>query len=329
LELSEDFDLGDTFHPLPEFSKMEDVDEMPPEMELIRKETPSDPQPTPPQAEPSVQSESTSPESRNIASSVSSKDTEEKEMEVSPIKEVFNCEPDHKLRESVKPKGHSLTEQLMRGIFKRDFRIDPTKSLDPSHKRRGRPENAVDMSPANLKRLIAGVRKGLVEKVKNNQRSDARTASICRHLAKIPDHFLKALGSKCRFKSNLVPEVLSSYIKAYIGFIDFYEVTEEKVGRDYLIKMFFDFICLKFPDNKVKAMLSFFVEEGLLSESDVSLYSAFLELRKSASKKSFQYVFKENKAFQLLIKNTQKFLKGDGSAPEVISKVLESLEKED
>jgi hypothetical protein len=300
---------------------------MPPELaENVQKAQPnSEPNSSDPQT-PQL-SESTSVDCKSQPSS----DPSEGRGEGPPPSEGESSEQETgpRLRPAFIPSGHSLTDQLRRGIFEEDFRIDPNKVVDPTQRRRGRPENEVDMSPVALKRLIDNVTKGLVNKVKGEQRSDARTASICRHLAKIPDHFLKALGSKCRYKSSDVSEVLSSYVKAFVGFIRFYKVTVEEVGEDYLTSMFFDFISLKFPENKVKAMISFFKEEGLLSVSDVSSYSAILKERKSASKKSFRLLFEKNKAFQICIKNTQMFLHGDLKAPEVISKVLESLEKED
>ena len=300
---------------------------MPSESELNAREDQGNPEPNSSDSQPPQLSESTSTGSKDQPSPPPSEGRGEEQ--VSPEEESMEQEGGPKLRTPTKPDGHSLIDQLRRGIFDEDFRIDPNKVVDPAQRRRGRPENEVDMSPEALKKLVDGVRKGLLNKVKSKQRSDARTASICRHLAKLPDHFLKALGSKCRYKSSDVSEVLSSYVKAFVGFIRFYEVTVEKVGEDYLIQMFFDFIVLKFPENKVRTMLSFFKKEGLLSVSDVFSYSAILKERKSASKKSFRFLFTQNKAFQICIKNTQMFLHGDSEAPEVISKVLESLEKED
>lgn len=229
-------------------------------------------------------------------------------------------------RDLVKPVGHSLTEQYWRALQPiSDFTIDPKKVADPHKKSRGRPETKIDMSKQALKKLIDKIAQDLVKKMKEkNQRSDARTATICRHIAKIPDHFLKELGSKCRFKSNDLSEFLSSYLKSFVGFLNYYNVSKQS-DPVYIQRLFFDFIMLRFPENKVMALISSFEQEGFLLDRDVSYYSSIFSQRKSAAKKNFKSCFQNNSAFQILIKSVNKLLKGYGEASECIIRVLNDL----
>ena len=210
-------------------------------------------------------------------------------------------------------------EQGLEGIFELSSKAS---SQDPNKKRRGRPEANKDLSNEKLQSLFEDSIKDLDLKIsEKSQRSDARTATINRHVKKFSDKFLKHIGSKCKYKSKHIEEVMQSYLKAfYLGFCPFFQI----IGKDEMREMFYHFIVLCFPEQKVKTIFETLVEEGYISEGKGSAMIGQLAKRKAAQKKSFQLLYKNNSCFRVIVKTVLNTLK-DEINKDVIYNTLLSL----
>ena len=86
----------------------------------------------------------------------------------------------------------SLTEQIRSTVYNHKH----PKPKAPVRNRRGRPEDIKDCSEKALKELMRGWEEELIKRLGRDQRSDAFFASVGRYIKKIPDLFLKYIGSK-------------------------------------------------------------------------------------------------------------------------------------
>ena len=59
-----------------------------------------------------------------------------------------------------------------------------------------------DTRPEVLECLLTKWELELDKRLKRDQRSDAQFASVGRYIKKLPDIFLKYVGSKCQYKSR-------------------------------------------------------------------------------------------------------------------------------
>lgn len=78
---------------------------------------------------------------------------------------------------------------------------NPDKRISSKIKR-GRPEYIKDCDDPILDDLLNQWEKELERRLCREQRSDALFASVGRYIKKIPDLFLKYIGSKCQYKSK-------------------------------------------------------------------------------------------------------------------------------
>lgn len=157
--------------------------------------------------------------------------------------------------------------------------------------KRGRPENQIDLSNKAMHRLHKKWISELKMKLKNDQRSDARTATVCRFIKKSPDIFLKYIGSKCQYKSREVYKVVRSYLKSFVqGFICYLGLED----YPHKFELFLDYITLCFPDTKVKSILEILKNQTSISLDAYKTLIGHLKIRKSASKKSFQELYRVN-----------------------------------
>jgi hypothetical protein len=106
--------------------------------------------------------------------------------------------------------------------------------------KRGRPESSIDCNPAKLKKLMYNWEKGLIKRLERGQRSDAKFATVSRYIKKLPDIFLKYIGSKCQYKSKEIRVVLRAYLKSFLkGFISMFpcpnNIGYEELFYDYII----------------------------------------------------------------------------------------------
>ena len=183
--------------------------------------------------------------------------------------------------------------EASRGNF--NYGLGCTPSMDG--KKRGRPEEEKDESLEAVRKPYKKWFKKLSNKLGIGQRSDARTATIARHAKKIPDAFLKYIGSKSQYKSQDIRKVMRSYLKAFFKcFIPVFKL------EDYPEKgtLFIEFILLCFPETKVREIL-----ELLKAQSFESFYNCFsfkeqLKIRKGASQKSFKVLYLTNNCFKLV-----------------------------
>ncbi|CAI2369661.1 unnamed protein product [Moneuplotes crassus] len=130
-------------------------------------------------------------------------------------------------------------------------------------------------------------------------RSDSFNASVFRSANKVPDYILKHVGSKCKFKSVNIEEVLESYAEAFtVGYVP--TMLAGKPVKDK-IKMFCQFIVLSFPKPKVKRIISMLKEAEYLSLDECQNLLHQLKSRKLSSKKSFQNLARQNICFKNII----------------------------
>jgi len=161
-------------------------------------------------------------------------------------------------------------ESFLTFLLKRlqiSFWEDKKIEKESSKKGRGRPETNIDTSPEALNAFFINCLNEVEKKVsKSKQRSDAKTATIARELKKIPDTILKYIGSKCKYKSTDIYEVVESYAKAYIlGYKKLMDIGELEIKDEF--SMFFSFIILAFPDTKIKAILGQLKNESFFLSS--------------------------------------------------------------
>ena len=92
----------------------------------------------------------------------------------------------------------TLMEQIRKTI---DLHFNPEKVVEKKNKR-GRPEDVKDTRPIVLMNLLNRWEAELDRRLTRDQRSDAQFASVGRYIKKLPDIFLKYVGSKCQYKSR-------------------------------------------------------------------------------------------------------------------------------
>lgn len=185
----------------------------------------------------------------------------------------------------------TLVSQIKRGL-KGDFETLTSKRINQSGlKKRGRPEEEKDTSISVLRMKYSAWQELLVTKAKKNQRSDAKTASIARHIKKMSDYFLKHIGSKCQYKSKDLSAVVRSYLKSFMtGFVKFFKLQK----YSDLFTLFLDFIVLCFPESKVTEIVKELKNQNCLSEGESIHLLSQLTIRKSASKASFTNLYDAN-----------------------------------
>ena len=116
------------------------------------------------------------------------------------------------------------------------FHYNPEPIVD-NRIRRGRPEQVKDLSLGALRGLLLNWEKQLKGRLRRDQRSDALFASVGRYIKKIPDLFLKYIGSKCQYKSKWIETVLKTYLKWFLtGFLVMFSN-----HNDDIVELFYDY----------------------------------------------------------------------------------------
>ena len=144
-------------------------------------------------------------------------------------------------------------------------------------------------------------------------------------LNKLPDILLKFVGSKCKYKSQNIYEVLECYLKTFTdGFMKLHDILER--DEFSLLDLFLDFIVLCFPESKVLEILGLMTEVPHVSSKKLDMLSKQLKMRVGSSKKSFQKFIHDNKCFQIVImKVLQTTDCNDSEKEEKLSSVLRNL----
>lgn len=169
--------------------------------------------------------------------------------------------------------------------------------------RRGRPEDIKDCSPQKLIGLFKAWEEELIRRLNRDQRSDAFFASVGRFMKKIPDIFLKYIGSKCQYKAKDIRIVLKSYLRSFLnGFIVVFPISEEYDKLD----VFCDYCILAFPDSKIKAIFRMMKNEGSMTDKVYLLKLEQLKIRIKASKMSYKDLWNANKCFQIICLSLSK-----------------------
>lgn len=83
------------------------------------------------------------------------------------------------------------------------------------------------------------------------RRGDVFSYGVVSHYRVLPRYFLKHFNTKGQYQNKNIRYVLRSYLKAFMkGFVLVYRIhTDDKTT---LLRLFFDFISLCFPKNKVR-----------------------------------------------------------------------------
>lgn len=167
--------------------------------------------------------------------------------------------------------------------------------------KRGRPEVEKDTSPKALKAVMLGWEKELIRRLSRDQRSDAFFASAGRYIKKIPDIFLKYIGSKCQYKSRDMRVVLRSYLKTFItGFLPMFPLCSRDNNLRGFLDIFLDFCMLSFPDAKWQILLKELLNEGGITMEEYKKKDMWWKIRIKASKLSYRELYDNNNCFQLI-----------------------------
>lgn len=203
---------------------------------------------------------------------------------------------------------------------------NPNKIVNDTPKR-GRPENIKSWDPCVLTALLQKWEDDLVKKMRKDQRIDALFASVSRFFKKIPDVFLKYIGSRCQFKSRDIWSVLRSYLKSFLkGYLVIFSCEE---GTN-LSELFLDYVCLCFPTTKVTEILNKWLAEGSIKDELYNDKINQLVLRKKASKKAFKDFYKANVCLRTICQVIPtRFINLDGILLDKVNSSLEYLEKDD
>lgn len=192
-------------------------------------------------------------------------------------------------------KAETMTEQIR-------FYFKPRKIVTNKIKR-GRPEQIKNCSMKVLNSLILAWERELQNRLKRDQRSDASFASISRYIKKIPDIFLKYIGSKCQYKSREIRVVVKSYLRSFLdGFIKIFKCPSNVPQIEYFI----DYIILCFPEAKVYTILETLCEENTITQAQFEDKADQLKIRVKASKICFQELHRRNVCFQAICETLQK-----------------------
>ena len=216
-----------------------------------------------------------------------------------------------------------LSGQIVRALYGGDFTIASKVGEPTSDCPKGRPEILKNPTKEKLGQLVLNLVANLSKQSKK-QRSDARTATICRNFKKLPDIFLKAIGSKCQYKSREIDAVLRSYLLSFVkGFLVFYDL-EEGIDR---VQLFLEYIVLSFPEKKVKCILNNLQKHGFRSSAcDFDSLKKQVGIRKKASKMNFTQLIDANNCFKLICSTmTEKLSELGESLSEDDARILEGL----
>lgn len=132
-----------------------------------------------------------------------------------------------------------------------------------------------------------------------DQRSDAKTTSIIRHIKKLPDVILKKIGSKCQYKSGELDMVLRQYLRCFKeGYLKFFTLDQ---GED-IVKHFLDFIVLAFPEKKVFSILTVLERQDFLLQHqlDSKAIKSQVVIRKDSSKRALVNLYSNNCCLQYI-----------------------------
>jgi len=192
------------------------------------------------------------------------------------------------------------TNQLLSVMIKDMLKPQPKKVVEePAQSKRGRPETIKDCHPQILKSLLNKWEKEIKVKLEKDQRSDAQFATVGRYVKKIPDVFLKYVGSKCQFKSQDVRVVLRSYLKTFTkGFIKMFPWPKNVNIND----LFLDFIILCFPESKVEEILVNLLQEGEITHAIYESKMDQVEIRIKASKLCYKDLARANVCLRVISK---------------------------
>lgn len=183
--------------------------------------------------------------------------------------------------------------------------FNPEDDSEPKVKR-GRPEAVKDCNPLVLKSLLNSWEKELDRRMGKEQRSDAQFATVGRYIKKLPDIFLKYIGSKCQYKSKEIRVVLRTYLKSFLkGFYRMFSCPPHIKLKD----LFLDYIILWFPDTKVTAIFDELLEEGSILHEEYEQKIDQLKLRTKASKISYKELVDSNLCFQVIAGRLPEHLK--------------------
>ena len=199
-----------------------------------------------------------------------------------------------------------MHEQIVRAI---ELHNNPEEEIQHKNKR-GRPEYKKDLAPDALRALLVSWERELSKRLKRDQRSDALFASVGRYIKKIPDIFLKYIGSKWQFKSKCIKTVLKAYLKWFLkGFLVLFPKHEIDT-----IDLFYDFILLWFPESKATEIFTKLLDEKTIDAEEYKLKMKQLKIRVKASKKSYKRLYIDNRWFQMIWQNLPShftFLSGE------------------
>ncbi|CAI2373989.1 unnamed protein product [Moneuplotes crassus] len=191
--------------------------------------------------------------------------------------------------------------------------------------KRGRPEVLKDTRIPALKNVMEEWEIELIKRLTRDQRSDAFFASVGRYIKKIPDLFLKYIGSKCQYKSRDMKVVLRSYLRCFIsGFLPLFPLCKRDNCLKGFIDIFCDFCNLSFPDAKCQILLKELLKEGSISKEVYERKVVNCKERIKASKMSYRKLYDNNRCFQLICaKLSNHFFHLKGSNLKKIENVLD------
>ena len=186
-----------------------------------------------------------------------------------------------------KDKGENLHKIIIEGL-------NPQVHIERQNiscRSRGRPEKKIDTRIENLLKIFNSKWiKKFVGKSGKKQRSDAKFASIARYFKKIPLIFLEHFGSKWKYKSSDIFDVIGEYLKIYtLWFQPLYEINQEALDKYEVdrVSMFLYFMLLDFPETRwceVLSILKNAKNDKIMDSQTYERMMDLLEKRKSASK---------------------------------------------
>lgn len=137
----------------------------------------------------------------------------------SKLKKIVSKQPSETISRPEINSRIDLKDQLIRGL-EEDFDIIRCQEDRQTDKKRGRPELIPDDSIRALNKQLSQWKNTLVKKMSKDQRSDAETTTISRHVKKIPDIFLKHIGNTSQYKSPNIERVFRAYLRSFVlGFL--------------------------------------------------------------------------------------------------------------
>mgnify|MGYP006280798273 CR=1 FL=1 len=194
-----------------------------------------------------------------------------------------------------------------------------------SVKGRGRPPIYKDTSLEALSGIYDKWERSILNQRLINQRKDARFATIARQIKKLPDFFLKYIGSRCKYKSSNIYEVLKSYLKSFkFGFAPLFRLN----NRSDLHDLFIDYMVLCFPESKIQEIIYNLHIEGFITNNKYLYIRNQISWRKKASKEAFTYIYKQNSCFRIITDSLKKSL-SERSNNEILRYIIDELTSKD